>query len=281
MKELLEEIEKVTVQYREYGIEQALDWERFNHYAIVHHSTSIEGSSLTQEENELLLSEGITAKGKPMEHHHMNQDHLKALEYTLSAAKEEQEISIGLIKRISALVMKNTGSTYNTVLGFFDSSAGDLRLVNNYAGQTRFPDFKKVPDLLKVFCDDLNGAIENISTPEQALITSIDAHFNLVSIHPFSDGNGRVSRLIMNYVEHRFGVPLTIMHKEDKADYYKALVDTRKEEDIDIFRKFMLGQHKRFLVDEIDKVHKSQKAVDSILSPRRKNKGKGMGMMFC
>lgn len=218
MNELLKEIEKLTRQYRSYDIEQALDWEKFNHYAIVHHSTSIEGSSLTEEETELLLSEGITAKGKPMEHHHMNQDHLQALEFTLKAAEEKQTIRIDLIKKISALVMANTGNSLNTVLGSFDASKGELRLVNNYAGDTRFPDFTKVPELLKVFCEDLNNSMENISEPSQAMITSFDAHFNLVSIHPFADGNGRVSRLLMNFVEHRFDVPLTIVHKEDKAD---------------------------------------------------------------
>ncbi|MBN1951778.1 MAG: hypothetical protein JW801_11295 [Bacteroidales bacterium] len=155
MKELLKRIKKLTEQFNEYGIEQALDWKKFNQYAIVHLSTSIEGSSLTLEENELLLSEGITAKGKPVEHHHMNQDHFKALEYTLLAAKEEQKITIDLIQKISALVMKNTGSEYNTISGSFDASKGELRLVNNYAAETRFPDFKKVPDLLEVFCADM------------------------------------------------------------------------------------------------------------------------------
>ena len=60
-------------------IEQIIDYERFNLYSIVHHATSIEGSTLTQLDTELLLSEGITAKGKPLEHHLMVQDHFKAL----------------------------------------------------------------------------------------------------------------------------------------------------------------------------------------------------------
>jgi Fic family protein len=283
MTELLKDINILNKQYKDLGIEQSLDWYKHNYYSIVHHSTSIEGSSLTQEETELLLDEDISAKGKPLMHHHMQKDHYQALLFILDAANKKAIIDIDFLRRISSIIMQNTGSTYNTISGSFDSSKGELRLLNNYAGETRFPDFKKVPALLKLFCDELNSKLDSISNPDDILFTAFDAHFNLVTIHPFADGNGRISRLIMNYIQHRFDQPMTIVFKEDKAEYYKALVDTRKHEDIKIFRKFMLVQHIKYLTTEIDKVLISQKKVKILLNKKKKDKGKGLGlsMLYC
>jgi Fic family protein len=99
----------------------------------------------------------------------------------------------------------------------------------------------------------------------------------MVSIHPFADGNGRISRLIMNYVQHYYNLPLSNVFKEDKADYYKALTDTRKDENLDIFRTFMLNQYKKMLDIEIQKVRNSQK--EHIIQ-NSKIKGSGLPMMF-
>ena len=80
-----------------------------------------------------------------------------------------------------------------------------------------------------------------------------DAHFDLVTIHPFYDGNGRTSRLLMNYLQLYFGLPMSIVFKEDKAAYFEALQQTRNLEDIDIFRKFMYAQYEKYLSLEIEK----------------------------
>ncbi len=262
MKTLLNKIEALTKEYQKLGIEQALDWKKYNHYAIVHHSTSIEGSTLTREETDLLLDQDIVAKGKPMQHHLMQKDHYNALLYILAQAKKKTPFTIEFLQNISAQLMKNTGSLHNTVLGSFDVSQGEFRLLNVTAGQTRFPDFSKVPHLAQKFCDKYNEQLKNIATSNEALVCSFDAHFDLVSIHPFADGNGRTSRLIMNYIQHQFDQVLTIVHKEDKAEYYKALVETRKQNDKTIFRAFMCQQHIKHLEEEIQKVKQADKSIE-------------------
>ena len=207
-----------------------------------HHSTSIEGASLTEKETQLLLDENLTAKGKPIVHHDMQSDLYRALLLVIEKAHQKSVITPSLIKEITAKVMDNTGGIHNTIMGSFDSSKGDYRQYNVHAGETRFVDYTKVPDLVEKYCDDVNGKLQSYSDPGEALLTSFDAHFNLVTIHPFGDGNGRASRLMMNYVQQFFNLPLAKVFKEDKAAYYKALVDARKKEDIAIFRKFMLAQ---------------------------------------
>jgi len=93
-----------------------------------------------------------------------------------------------------------------------------------------------------------------------------DAHFDLVSIHPFYDGNGRTSRLLMNYLQAYFNLPLSIVFKEDKTSYFEVLQQIRKEENIELFREFMLGQYSKYLQVEIEK-------FQSLDKPEAKEKG--------
>ena len=80
-------------KYRRYGLGNSLDYQRFNHYGITFHSTAIEGSSLTFIDTQLLIEEGITPKGKPLEHSLMVKDHDEALMFVFSLAKAKTPIS--------------------------------------------------------------------------------------------------------------------------------------------------------------------------------------------
>ena len=86
----------------------------------------------------------------------------------------------------------------------------------------------------------------------------------MVTIHPWADGNGRTSRLLMNLLQMEFDVLPTKVLKEDKAEYIQALVDTREKENIDIFVDCMTELHCRHLKSDIDKYINStmEKMVD-------------------
>jgi Fic family protein len=87
---------------------------------------------------------------------------------------------------------------------------------------------------------------------------SFDAHYQLVTIHPWVDGNGRMSRLVMNHLQYEFGlVPVKIV-KEDKAEYIQALIDSREKESLEPFREFMVEEHIRNISKEIEAYKKSQ-----------------------
>jgi Fic family protein len=237
---------------------EIIDFEKFNQYAIVHHSTTIEGSTLTETEVQLLLDEGITPKGKPLAHSLMNIDHLNALKFVVQSAKEKLSVTQDLICRINARVMKQTGNIYQTALGTIDASKGEYRKGNVRAGNSYFVNYDKVPALVENLCSSINQKLNTSLSITEALNLSFDAHFDLVSIHPFYDGNGRTSRLLMNYVQGYFNLPLGIVFKEDKADYFEALVQTREKEDMEIFRNFMMEQYERFLLQEMEHFSKAQ-----------------------
>jgi Fic family protein len=148
-------------------------------------------------------------------------------------------------------------------LGTFDSSKGDLRLVGVTAGigGRSYMNYQKVPAKLAEFCQRINERrqmlLQGADVFEQYLL-SFDAHYQLVTIHPWVDGNGRMSRLVMNHLQYEFGlIPVKIV-KEDKADYIQALIDSREEESLEPFREFMIEEHIQNITKEIDVFKKSQ-----------------------
>ena len=248
----MNQLNQILTQWQELKLHEILDFDKFNQYAIVHHSTTIEGSTLTETETQLLLDEGVTPKGKPLVHSLMNIDHLKALKFIVQTAGNREPVSLPFIQAINARVMRQTGSVYNTAFGTIDSTSGAFRKGNVRAGNSYFANYDKVPGLVEKLCVALNERLNVDMSPEAQLNLSFNAHFDLVTIHPFYDGNGRTSRLLMNYIQSFFGLPMGIVFKEDKADYFEALVQSREKEDLSIFRQFMMEHYLRFLSIEID-----------------------------
>ncbi|MBN1253161.1 MAG: Fic family protein [Bacteroidales bacterium] len=254
------ETEKIIKEYRELKIEDAIDYKKFNLFLITNHSTVIEGSSLSEIETQLLLDENITPKGKPLEHSLMTKDHYNALLFTLNLANNKTLITSNTLKEISSKIMKLTGAVYDTALRKVDVTKGNIRKMNVFAGKRSFPNYDKVPELLDNFCNNLNKMIYECEKKyKNQLELAFWAHFNLVSIHPFADGNGRLSRLIMNYVQEYFNLPLSIVFKEDKTDYLNALEAARNENNISLFYSFMFNQYNKYLSSEIDNYNKNTK----------------------
>ncbi len=247
------DIVELLDKFNSLNLRDVLDFEKFYQYAITHHSTTIEGSTLTEVETRLLLDEGITPAGKPLLHSLMVKDHFKALQFIISAAKSKATFSPQFICEVNASVINNTGNVYQTIFGEIDASKGMYRKGNVSAGNSYFVNYDKVERLVKELCEKVNEKLKDAQSIEAKLNLSFDVHFELVTIHPFYDGNGRTSRLLMNYIQLIFSLPMAIVFKEDKAAYFEALQATRKAADINIFRDFMYWQYQKYLQAEIYK----------------------------
>lgn len=188
---------------------------------ISHHSTAIEGSSLTEEESRLLITDGITAKGKPLYDHNMVKDHFDALKFIISTAHQKRELTPAFIQEISAQVMRSTGGVINATAGSYDSSKGDWRKSAVHVGARHFTNDQKVEREVLGLCNEINKRLDTVGTPHDIYQLAFDAHFYLVSIHPFANGNGRVSRLLMNYILAYHNMPLATIFTEDKIDRFK------------------------------------------------------------
>lgn len=259
------ELEKYTEEFTRLEIAKVLNFEEFNRIAIVHHSSSMEGSTLTQEETTLLITEGITAKGKPMSEHLMVKDHYTALNFTIDAAEKKAIITPALLQQINAAVNKNNGVVRQTALGICDDTKGDFRLGNVTAGSTYFVNYDKVIPMVNELCQNLQIKINEVKTVSEIYRLSFDAHYYLVSIHPWFDGNGRTSRLLMNFIQAYYTKPLSIVFIEDKPKYIKALNDSRAAEDVAVFRNFMCSQQVKYLEQEIKKYSSRNKGMHFLL----------------
>ena len=261
-----EQLIQVLDEYKRLGIAEQIDYDKFYLYSLITHSTAIEGSTVTEIENQLLFDEGISAKGRTMQEQLMNLDLKAAYEESIRLAKGKANFSIDMLKGLSAIVMKNTGSTYNTLQGSFDASKGDLRLVNVTAGAggRSYMNFMKVPIRLADFCTNMNERRLTLRDSDDIIeqyLLSFDAHYELVTIHPWADGNGRMSRLIMNHLQFEYGLVPTKVNKDDKAEYIQALVDSREQNTTEPFREFMLKEHIKNLQHEIATYNESANEV--------------------
>ncbi len=174
-----------------------------------YNSNGIEGNTLTLRETQVVL-EGITVGGKTLKEHLEAINHEKAILYLNDLVKENNPITEWNIKSIHQLVLKDID----------DENAGRYRRENvTIKGATHIPpDYIKVPELMEKLI--LN--YENWKK-YQPIIQATLLHGELVKIHPFVDGNGRTSRLLMNLVLMNHGYNPVIIKKEDRLEYYEAL----------------------------------------------------------
>ena len=263
----------ILEEHNRLGFQKQIDYNKYYLYSIVTHSTAIEGSTMTEVDNQLLFDEGLTAKGKNIIEQNMNLDLKAAYERSMELAEGHTPFSIGILKHLASLVMRRTGGEVNGLAGSFDSSRGDLRLVNVTAGAggKTYMNFQKVPHKLEDFCREVNERrkelLKDPDIYEQYKLSFI-AHLKLVTIHPWVDGNGRMSRLIMNHLQHEFGLVPSKVLKENKGDYIEALKKSQEKESEVPFLEFMFEEHARNLQKEIEN-YKLSMGNDEVIQPQR------------
>ncbi|NEP16290.1 MAG: Fic family protein [Leptolyngbya sp. SIO4C1] len=176
---------------------------------LTYNSTAIEGNTLTETETQIVLEKGITIGGKSLQDHLEVINHAEALDFVRNLARDNTPITEWEIRQIHSLVCKG------------DSHAGAYRTVNVIAAGTnyRYPDAIKVPDLMTDFGNWLAQY-----HPLHPVETATEIHARLVTIHPFTDGNGRVARLLMNLHLLRTGYPIAVVQAADRAAYIDAVV---------------------------------------------------------
>ncbi len=254
-------LRQILDEYFSLGIKDQIDWEKFYLYSIITHSTAIEGSTVTEVEAQLLFDEGITSGKRTIVEQMMNLDLKDAYEYGIKWIRQHPEITVDSLINLSAKVMARTGSEYHTISGDFSAAKGELRKVNVSAGigGTSYMAYQKVPAKLEAFCNELNQRRKDIDLSDIISIYNLSfwAHYELVTIHPWVDGNGRMSRLLMNLLQWEFNLIPSKVLREDKAEYIQALIDARENEDDSIFVSFMMSLHTRHLQEEIEQFNSS------------------------
>ena len=255
-------------RHRDLGISKQIDYDKFYLYSIITHSTAIEGSTVTELEAQLLFDEGITSSKRTMMEQMMNLDLKSAYDYGMQWIKQHAPITVDWLITLASKVMARTGNEYHSMGGRFSAAKGELRKLNVSAGigGKSYISYQKVPSMLAAFCDELNKRRQAIDATDVVGVYDLSfwAHYELVTIHPWADGNGRTCRLLMNLLQMEYGVLPTKVLKEDKTEYIQSLIDTRENEDINIFIDCMTALHCRHLKMDIAQFIEStaEKLVD-------------------
>ncbi len=145
--------------------------------------------------------------------------------------------------------------------GSFDSSKGEFRLCGITAGVggDSYMNYLKVPGKIDELCVILQEKQKTARTFREQYELSFNAHLNLATIHPWVDGNGRIARLLMNYIQFCYHLFPTKIFKEDREAYILSLRQCQDEGTNQPFLDFMAGQLKKSLSLEIERFNASQK----------------------
>lgn len=215
---------------------------------MTYNSNAIEGNSLTLKETFLVISAGITIKGKPLKDHLEAKNHTEALTFVFDLIDKDKQhtFSEHLIRTLHQLVLLDTEKEW----------AGKYRTSNVLITGTdhKPPEATQVPLLMGDLIDWLRKEKTKLHPVELSAIL----HHRMVHIHPFFDGNGRTARLAMNVFLLQNGYPLVIILKNDRKKYYRVLARADKgeyeplvtfiaqavERSLDIYLKVLTPMHK-------------------------------------
>lgn len=194
--------------------------------AFTYNSNAIEGSTITLQEAREIIHDKI-APNKPLKDIKETEAHSKVF---LNILKKKEKITNELILRWHKEVF---GETKPDIAGKFRDY---LVRIGNYLA----PDWQDVKPLMKKLVYFINSERKKINPVELAG----KAHYVFEKIHPFGDGNGRIGRLIMNFILWHTGYPMIIIEYKKRRSYYKALT---KEENkfVEYFIRRYLAVHRK------------------------------------
>jgi Fic family protein len=211
-----------------------LDWN--------YHSCNVEGNTLTYGETKDLLLFGITAQGKPLKDHIELKGHNQAVEWILDVVKSKSRpLTENFIRELHELIIAPDSYTDSITPEGIPVKKKILigeykKMPNHVRTQTGEMFYFSSPEETPAQMHDLlewlrQAEAENKTHP---LITACLFHYRFVRIHPFDDGNGRMARILMNFILMMHGYPPVIVPTTEKTAYLRAL-ELADQEDIDRF----------------------------------------------
>lgn len=225
-----------------------------NGWIHIYHSAALDGCSLTLTESLALLEKGVTTDSKPAAHHWMLVDYQQAQQQMLAWAAEREPLNRARLQSIGAALMRRTGGPIHTILGSCDSSQGELRLASPMTAHRKLIDAQKLPTAVDKLLKQLNTDVAASKTLRQIYDLSFQAHYDLLCLQPFGEGNGRVARLLMNYVQHYHKLPISLVHATDRQAYTKALDQPQAQSFARPILDFMYSQLNTYLQTECERL---------------------------
>lgn len=198
--------------------------------AYTYDSNKIEGNTLTLQETELVVNQGLTISGKSMTEHLEAINHADAAKFIIELVRNKEEFSKKILLELHSLILRGIDRKY----------AGRWRDVPvKISGSSHEP---PQPYLLDKLMEDYFIHYHSQKLNLHPIILATEMHERLVSIHPFIDGNGRTSRLVMNLIllQHGFTIANLKGDNKSKLRYYKALEEVQTNNNPIVFYDLIL-----------------------------------------
>ena len=214
----IDEYKKVIDDYRPLKPEELKELDDYFRIGTTYSSNAIEGNTLTITETKILIEDGITIGGKPIKDCYEAVGHAKAYDYMLEIARSKDFC-------FSEEIIKNLHKLFYSGIDVHD--AGQYRAHQVFITGTEYipPKPEEVKRLMKELTDELNDKRNTL----HPVILAAYAHRRLVDIHPFTDGNGRCARLLMNMILVNKGYQIVTIPPILRNDYISALKAAQKE----------------------------------------------------
>lgn len=196
---------------------------------LTYNSNAIEGNTLNRRETALVIEKGVTVKGKTLTEHLEATNHAEAIDYVKDLAANTKRVDLTKqdVMNIHKLILQKID----------DENAGKYRAIPvAIAGSdVELPDALKVPELMEEFFVWLKS-----KSNTHPIIIAADAHYKLVRVHPFVDGNGRTARLLMNLLLMQANYPVTVIGNDKREDYINALEKAHTTNDLSDFYSLVI-----------------------------------------
>ena len=185
---------------------------------LAHHSTAIEGNTISLPETvSIILNNTLpSSSGTSVREFYEVDNHRQAFEFMMDMLRQDEPLSVALIQEMHSKLTDRLH--YDR--GQFKKN--DNRIVGAEF-KTALP--AETPGLMIQLVDNLNHRLEVANDDDEKIEAIVDSHIQFERIHPFSDGNGRTGRMIMNYSLLKEKLPPFIVHKSDRGVYIERLAN--------------------------------------------------------
>lgn len=239
----IDKLQKVLHSKKPYNKELLKIWQEKLRIDWTYNSNALEGNTLTYGETVFFLREGLTSEGKPLKDYLETKNHAEAIDWLYDIIKDKRRITNGFIKQLHSLLLRNIEYTRAR------SSNGKVIKKNLTAGK-----YKIKPNHVLTLSGRIHHYVEPIHVQDEmdkllnwfhnekklhVIEKATVFHYRFVAIHPFDDGNGRMSRLLMNLILIKAGYPPCVIKNNHRRQYLKCLETLDKKKDYTPFIDFV------------------------------------------
>ncbi|MCF2736634.1 Fic family protein [Bacteroides caecigallinarum] len=227
-EELIPQYDSLVAEYKEIVVDRfsKVDFIEYNEILFSAHSCAIEGNSFSVDETRTLKEKGLgmIPHGKTLFEAFEILDHFQAYEYLLNNL--DKPLTEELLKETHRLLTEHT-LEYKTRNDEVPSKPGEYTTVDMCAGDTIFGEHEKLIRQVPRLLESTQSAIDSGEVHPMVIAAKFHGYYEY--LHPFRDGNGRLGRLMSNFILLKMGQPLLIIPSSHREEYIAALKYIKKE----------------------------------------------------